>query len=93
VTNPSFVGGSALSSAGRRRLYQKAQGPPPWMELIDRLAISRPDSLSEVNYSAMVAVSLAASLWRNLLPFRQPRRSVLSLHLPCFRVLTSLTCS
>ncbi|KAM0878176.1 hypothetical protein ACQ4PT_035027 [Festuca glaucescens] len=62
---------SRVSDTARRSLEDRR----PWTELIDRSAISRPDSLSEatsrlhrnlgyfrVNYAAVVAVSLAASL-------------------------------
>jgi hypothetical protein len=62
---------SRVSDTARRSLEDRR----PWTELIDRSAISRPDSLSEatsrlrrnlgyfrVNYAAIVALSLAASL-------------------------------
>ena len=64
-----FVG--RLADTARRSLADRR----PWTELLDRSALSRPDSLSEatsrlrrnlgyfrVNYAAVVAVSLAASL-------------------------------
>jgi len=62
---------SRLSDTARRSLADRR----PWTELLDRSAFSRPDSLSEatsrlrrnlgyfrVNYAAVVAFSLAASL-------------------------------
>ncbi|KAF0923632.1 hypothetical protein E2562_006614 [Oryza meyeriana var. granulata] len=62
---------SRLSDTARRSLADRR----PWTELVDRSAISKPDSLSEatswlrrnlayfrVNYAAVVAFSLAASL-------------------------------
>jgi len=64
-----FVG--RLADTARRSLADRR----PWTELLDRSALSRPDSLSEatsrlrrnlgyfrVNYAAVVAFSLAASL-------------------------------
>ncbi|KAG8078351.1 hypothetical protein GUJ93_ZPchr0007g3247 [Zizania palustris] len=62
---------SRISDTARRSLADRR----PWTELVDRSAISKPDSLSEatsrlrrnlgyfrVNYAAVVAFSLAASL-------------------------------
>ncbi|EAY76346.1 hypothetical protein OsI_04281 [Oryza sativa Indica Group] len=62
---------SRFSDTARRSLADRR----PWTELVDRSAISKPDSLSEatsrlrrnlayfrVNYAALVAFSLAASL-------------------------------